>query len=110
MMCICFCHFKTGCGVYIDFSKAIILGHPEEDFIQYMQTSADDKGFDPNYAKTWENNIKPDLIATFCGIVNDELSDNYSTRFLTASIIPTCLNWKWPIWMKTVITLSTFCL
>lgn len=77
-----FVSLQQAVGVYLDFSKARILGHSEEDFIQYMQTSADDRDLDPNYAETWENKIKPDLIATFCGIVNDELSDDYSTRFV----------------------------
>lgn len=72
-------------GVFLDFSKARIMGYPEEDFVQYMQSDAAGKDFDPNYPDTWENTIKPDLISIFCEIVNEELEDDFPMQFVSGT-------------------------
>lgn len=62
-------------GVFLDFSNALIMDQSEEDFINYMKTSAGRKDVDPNFSETWVNEIKPALIDIFCGEVNEELRD-----------------------------------
>ncbi len=62
-------------GVFLDFSNALIMDQSEEDFIDYMKTSARRKDVDPNFSETWVNEIKPALIDIFCGEVNEELRD-----------------------------------
>ena len=51
------------------------MDQSEEDFIDYMKTSARRKDVDPNFSETWVNEIKPALIDIFCGEVNEELRD-----------------------------------
>lgn len=62
-------------GVFLDFSDAEIMGRREKDFVRYMKTSASKKDLDRNFPETWENDIKPELISSFCVKINEELKD-----------------------------------
>ena len=68
----CLRHEKA-LSVYIDFSHCDIINNNEADFTKYMETQADKKDRDGNFAQKWETSYKPSLTSIFISNMNKEM-------------------------------------
>ncbi len=68
----CLRHEKS-LSVYIDFSHCDIINNNEADFTRYMETQADEKDRDGNFAQKWETSYKPSLTSIFVSNMNKEM-------------------------------------
>ena len=67
---------ETALSVYLDFSKCEIINNNEADFTKYMETEADKKDRESNFAEKWENSYKPSLTSIFVSNMKKELKKN----------------------------------
>ncbi len=65
--------YEKALSVYIDFSNCDIINNNEADFTKYMETQADKKDRDGNFAHKWETSYKPSLTSIFISNMNKEM-------------------------------------
>ena len=62
-------------SLYIDYRDAIFDNKGLEDFIEYMESAADDRDRDPNFRNNWESKHKNTLALAFIEEANGKLSN-----------------------------------